>query len=226
MPHADYVHLRVHDAFSLSEGAIKIPDLINLSKRAQMPAVGVADTGNLFGALEFSLAARESGIQPIIGCQIAVKREVDMPHGAGSVGVDWLVLLVQSQEGYRNLLALVSKSFLDSAAEDAAQISLADLEAHHAGLIALTGGTGGPVGRLLLDGQHKDAEAMLRRLAHMFGGRLYVELMRHGLPEEEQIETALIDLAYAHDLPLVATNEVFFADRGMYEAPDALLCIA
>ena len=226
MPHADYVHLRVHDAFSLSEGAIKIPDLINLSKRAQMPAVGVADTGNLFGALEFSLAARESGIQPIIGCQIAVKREVDMPHGAGSVGVDWLVLLVQSQEGYRNLLALVSKSFLDSAAEDAAQISLADLEAHHAGLIALTGGTGGPVGRLLLDGQHKDAEAMLRRLAHMFGGRLYVELMRHGLPEEEQIETALIDLAYAHDLPLVATNEVFFADRGMYEAHDALLCIA
>ncbi|MEX2615987.1 MAG: DNA polymerase III subunit alpha [Alphaproteobacteria bacterium] len=226
MSHADFVHLRVHDAFSLSEGAIKIPDLIKLTKRQQMPAVGVADTGNLFGALEFSLAAREAGIQPIIGCQIAVKREIDMPHGAVGVGVDWLVLLVQSQEGYRNLLALVSKSFLDSAAEDAAQISLADLEAHHAGLIALTGGTGGPVGRLLLNGQHGDAGAMLRRLADMFDGRLYVELMRHGMPEEEQIETALIDMAYAHDLPLVATNEVFFADRDMYEAHDALLCIA
>ncbi len=226
MSHSDFVHLRVHDAFSLSEGAIKIPDLIKLCKRQEMPAVGVADTGNLFGALEFSLAAREAGIQPIIGCQLAVKRETDMPHGAGSVGVDWLVLLVQSQEGYRNLLALVSKSFLDSAAEDAAQVSLEDLEAHNAGLIALTGGVGGPVGRLLMDGQRRDAEAMLRRLSAMYEGRLYVELMRHGMPEEDQIEDALIDLAYASDLPLVATNEVFFADRGMYEAHDALLCIA
>ncbi len=226
MAHSDFVHLRVHDAFSLSEGAIKIPDLIDLCKRNDMPAVCVADTGNLFGALEFSLAARGSGIQPIIGCQIAVQRDVDVPLGGAGPGVDWVVLLAQSQEGYLNLLALVSKSFLDSAAEDAAQIAFADLEKHNAGLIALTGGTNGPVGRLLLDGQDDDAEAMLQHLAKTFDGRLYVELMRHGLPEEEQIESLLIDLAYKHDLPLVATNEVFFATRDMHEAHDALLCIA
>jgi DNA polymerase-3 subunit alpha len=226
MSHADFVHLRVHDAFSLSEGAIKIPGLIDLCKRHNMPAVGVADTGNLFGALEFAMAARDSGIQPVIGCQIAIKREGDVPHGGNGAGVDWLVLLAQSEEGYRNLLALVSKSFLDSAAEDAAQIAMEDLGGRSAGLIALTGGVSGAVGRLLLEGQARDAESMLRRLAALFDGRLYVELMRHGLPEEEQIEEALIDLAYAHDLPLVATNEVFFADKDMYEAHDALLCIA
>ena len=146
MSHADFVHLRVHDAFSLSEGAIKIPNLIDLCKRHHMPAVGVADTGNLFGALEFSMSARDSGVQPVIGCQIAIKRESDMPHGGGGAGVDGLVLLVQSEEGYRNLLALVSKSFLASAAEDAAQIAMEDLEGHNEGLIALTGGVSGTVG--------------------------------------------------------------------------------
>ncbi|NKB57054.1 MAG: DNA polymerase III subunit alpha [Alphaproteobacteria bacterium] len=226
MAHADFVHLRVHDAFSLSEGAIKIPDLAALCAKHRMPAVGVADTGNLFGALEFSLAARATGIQPIIGCQIAVQRTDGEVHGGAGQGSDWIVLLAQSAEGYGNLLDLVSRSYLSSAAEDSPQITLADLEAHSSGLIALTGGVTGAVGRLLLEGQRPAAEAMLLQLAAIFDGRLYVELMRHGMPAEEQIESELIDLAYAHDIPLVATNEVFFADQNMYEAHDALMCIA
>ena len=226
MPHAEFVHLRVHDAFSLSEGAIKIPDLAALCVKNDMPAVGVADTGNLFGALEFSLTARESGVQPIIGCQIAVQREDTGVHGGGGLASDWLVLLAQSVEGYANLLDLVSRSYLSSAAEDSPQISYDDLESRNAGLIALTGGVTGAVGRLLVEGQRPAAGEMLLRLARLFDGRLYIELMRHGQPEEEQIEPAFIEMAYAHNIPLVATNEVFFADRGMYEAHDVLMCIA
>ncbi len=226
MPHSEFVHLRVHDAFSLSEGAIKIPDLAALCAKFDMPAVGVADTGNLFGALEFSLSARKSGIQPIIGCQLAVRREDEGAHGGAAHTSDCLILLAQSAEGYGNLLDLVSRSFLASPAEDASQITMADLETRNAGLIALTGGVAGSVGRLLLEGQRPAAETMLQRLAALFENRLYIELMRHGLPDQEKVEPAFIELAYAHDIPLVATNEVFFAEKHMHEAHDALMCIA
>lgn len=226
MAHSDFVHLRVHDAFSLSEGAIKIPDLVALCVKHNMPAVGVADTGNLFGALEFSLAARGKGVQPIIGCQIAVQREEEGVQGGGGQASDWLVLLAQSQTGYLNLLDLVSRSYLSSAAEDSPQVTLSDLETRNTGLIALTGGVTGAVGRLLTQGQGPEAEEMLLRLAKMFEGRLYIELMRHGDPAEDRIEAAFVDLAYAHDIPLVATNEVFFAEKNMHDAHDALMCIA
>ncbi len=228
MPHAGFVHLSVHSAYSLLEGAIKIPDLVALCQRHAMPAVAVTDSGNLFGALEFALAAVEAGVQPIIGCRIGLAREDDQPLGspAARPAPDRIALLVQDQTGYRNLMKLVSRSFLETPPGEPAQVSLADLEAFGAGLIALGGGPAGPVGRRLLDGQDEAAEAALRGLARIFPGRLYVEVMRHGLAEEAGIEDRLVDLAYALDLPLVATNEVFFAEAEMYEAHDALLCIA
>ena len=232
MPHADFVHLRVHSAYSLSEGAIKIKQLIDLCKRQAMPAVAITDTGNLFGALEFALAARDAGIQPIIGCQLGIAREEQAGslNGAGRVGVrpapDQLIVLVQDETGYRNLLKLSSRAFLEGEPGDAPQLQLVELEGHTDGLIALTAGPAGTVGRLLGEGQDDAARAMLQRLQALFPGRLYVELLRHGAPAEARIEERLIDLAYAQGLPLVATNEAFFADRGMFQAHDALLCIA
>jgi DNA polymerase-3 subunit alpha len=227
MPHADFVHLRVHSAYSLSEGALKIKDLISLCKAECMPAVAVTDTGNLFGAMEFAPAATGAGIQPIIGAQIGIRREEGEGRtGAVSPAPDQLVLLAQNEAGYGNLLHLLSKSFLDTPPGDVPQVSMADLESGAAGLIALSGGPAGAIGRLLGGGQMDAAAAMTDRLAAMFDGRFYIELMRHGLPLEDRIEPGLLDLAYARDLPLVATNEAFFADRGMYEAHDALLCIA
>src|SRR5262245_24792910 len=231
MPHADFVHLRVHSAYSLSEGAIKIKQLIGLCRREKMPAVAIADTGNLFGALEFALAAKDAGVQPIIACQLAIAREEE---GNGAVAnrpvakpkPDQLVLLVQDETGYRHLLKLVSRAYLDSAPGDAPQVPMSLLNGHSDGLIALSAGPGGRVGRLLAEGQNDAAETALRQLATLFPGRLYIELMRHGQETEHRTEEKLIDLAYAHDLPLVATNEVFFADRDMFEAHDALLCIA
>ena len=232
MSHADFVHLRVHSAYSLSEGAIKIKQLVELCKRQAMPAVAVTDSGNLFGALEFALAARDAGIQPIIGCQLGISREEQTGglSGANRSGLrpppDQLVVLAQSEIGYRNLLTLTSRAYLDGEPGDAPQLPLASLDGRTEGLIALTGGPAGTVGRLLGDGQQEAAETALLQLQALFPGRLYVELQRHDMPAEARIEDRLVDLAYAHDLPLVATNEAFFANRDMFDAHDALLCIA
>jgi len=232
MSHADFVHLRVHSAYSLSEGAIKIKQLVELCKRQAMPAVAVTDSGNLFGALEFALAARDAGIQPIIGCQLGISREEQTGglSGANRNGLrpppDQLVVLAQSEIGYRNLLTLTSRAYLDGEPGDAPQLPLASLDGRTEGLIALTGGPAGTVGRLLGDGQQEAAETALLQLQALFPGRLYVELQRHDMPAEARIEDRLVDLAYEHDLPLVATNEAFFANRDMFDAHDALLCIA
>ncbi|MFN0041681.1 MAG: DNA polymerase III subunit alpha [Alphaproteobacteria bacterium] len=229
MAHASFVHLRVHSAYSLSEGAIKINKLIELAKKHAMPAVAITDTANMFGALEFAMASAEAGLQPIIGCQIAVKRmaERGVPVvAAHNAHYDQLVLLVQSETGYRNLLRLVSDSYLAVEAHEPPHTTLERITDAAEGLIALAGGPAGHVGRLLQDGQDEAAGKALAALAEVFPARLYVELMRHGLAAERRIETKLIDLAYARALPLVATNDVFFADVSMFEAHDALLCIA
>ena len=226
MPHADFVHLRVHSAYSLSEGAIKLKDLVAACQRRAMPAVAVTDSGNLFGALEFSLAAADAGLQPIIGCQIRLSRDEPAAHNGNKPAPDEIVLLAQNEAGYRNLLKLVSLSYMESDPGEVTQVGWDDLGRHAEGLIALTGGPRGPVGRLLLAGQDEAAREALAKLAGFFPGRLYVEISRHGLAEEAQTEERLIDLAYAQDLPLVATNEAFFLEADMFEAHDALLCIA
>ena len=233
MPDPGFIHLRVHSAYSLSEGAIKTKDLVKLCKKQGMPAVAVTDTGNLFGALEFAMAAADEGVQPIIGCQMWVTtygpvRKV-LGRQAGP-GADQLVLLCQSETGYRNLMRLVSKAFLETEPGVLPQVRLEDFDGLSDGLICLTGGPGGGVGRLLLEGQKPHAEELLARLKALFPGRLYVELMRHGEGEigqqEDRIEADLIDLAYAHDLPLVATNDCYYTTPDLYEAHDVLLCIA
>ncbi len=228
MPVADFIHLHTHSAYSLSTGSIKVKELTALCKLHRMPAVAMTDTGNLFGALEFALAARDDGVQPIVGCELAIRRADHEARGRlGKPALpDPVVVLVQDEIGYRNLLALVSASYLDSDGAEAAQVDLDKLARHSDGLILLTGGPAGPVGRLLNEGQGDAAAALLTDLAEIFPGRLYVELMRHGLAEEDRIEAALIDLAYAQNLPLVATNNVYFDAPEFYEAHDVLLCIA
>jgi len=229
MTHADFVHLRVHSAYSLSEGAIKVGELVELCRRHAMPAVAVTDTGNMFGALEFASAAAAAGVQPITGTLLAIAR----PQGNGAARIGearrahhYLPLLVQDEAGYKNLSRLSSRSFLETPPGETPHVTLDMLAEHADGLIALTGGPEGPVGGLIAEGQLPAAEAVLDRLAALFPGRLYVELQRHGLESEERVEPALIDWAYAKGLPLVATNDVYFADARKYAAHDVLLCIA
>ncbi|MDP6814420.1 MAG: DNA polymerase III subunit alpha, partial [Alphaproteobacteria bacterium] len=230
MPNADFIHLRVHTAFSLSEGAIHIKELAQLCADGGMPALAVTDTGNLFGALEFSETMAAAGVQPIIGCALALGRDDGEARGGQVNGrpgePDRLILLAQNEVGYRNLSKLSSRAFLGTEGGETPQVALADLRRDGEGLICLTGGAQGPIGRMLAEGQAEAAAALLTELSEIFTGRLYVEIQRHGMDVEESTEPALIDLAYRFDLPLVATNDVYFADRAMYEAHDALLCIA
>ncbi len=220
MPHADFVHLRVHSAYSLSEGAIKADKIAALARDAAMPAVAITDSGNLFGALEFSQACASKGVQPIIGCQISLQR----PEKPG-LPPDPVVLLAQDAAGLANLQRLSSLGFATSDPADP-QLALRTVLDHSAGLLLLTGGPRGPLGRLLAEARQPDAEALARELAEGFGDRALMELQRHGLPGERAIEPGLIALADAAGLPLVATNECFFANAAMHEAHDALLCIA
>ncbi len=226
MSHADFVHLRVRSAYSLSEGAIKVKDLVKLAAGQRMPAVAVTDTGNLFGALEFSLEATKAGLQPIVGCNLGLRRTLEEHPPGKEPPPDRIVLLVQDEAGYRNLLKLVSKSFLGVGADEPAHVTYQDLIDHGGGLLCLTGGPEGPVNRALFDGQDDLAETTLDALQQAFEGRLYVELQRHGEAAEQAVEERLLDLAYGRELPLVATNDAFFATEDMYEAHDALLCIA
>jgi DNA polymerase III subunit alpha len=221
MPHADFVHLRVHSAYSLSEGAIKVDKIAALAREAAMPAVAITDTGNLFGALEFSQACTARGVQPIIGCQIALSRS-DNPR----LPPDPVVLLAQDAAGLANLHRLSSHGFLETDPGLKPQLSFETLATHAAGLILLTGGTTGPVTRLLAEGQKLDAESLLARFAEAFPDRCAVELHRHSRPQEHAVEPGLIGLADTARLPLVATNDCFFATPAMFEAHDALLCIA
>ncbi len=226
--HAGFVHLRVHSAYSLLEGAIHVKDLAVLCRDAAFPAVAITDSNNLFGALEFSKACAAEGVQPIIGCQINLLRPGGI-EGEQAADADPIVLLVQNETGYANLLKLISLAYLgdgDGEPPPQPEITFTGLEKHAAGLIAFTGGPFGPIGRLLAGGRSPAAEERLIQLAAVFPGRLYVELMRHGLDVERRIEGALVDLAYKHGLPLIATNEVFFSTRDMFEAHDALVCIS
>jgi DNA polymerase-3 subunit alpha len=220
MTDAGFVHLRVHSAYSLSEGAIRVDRIPALARDAGMPAVAIADTGNLFGALEFSQYCVGKGVQPIIGCQISVTR----PEQAG-LAPDPVVLLAQTPAGLANLQLLSSDGFLlgDAAVP---QVTFDAIAARAEGLFLLTGGTRGPLGRLLGEGREADAAAMLARMHEAFGDRLALELHRHNTTLDRALEPGLITLADQRSLPLVATNECFFDAPGMYEAHDALMCIA
>ena len=224
MPHADFVHLRTHSAYSLSEGAIKADKVAAMARELGMPAAAITDTGNLFGALEFSQACSKEGVQPIIGCQVSLER-TDKPGQGSHWSADPVVLLAQDAVGMANLQRLSSMGFTQSDPAEP-QLPLRTVLDHAGGLILLTGGTRGPLGRLLGEGRQGEAEAMLSAMAEAFADRAVVELHRHGLALERAVEPGLIALADGAGLPLVATNECFFAKPSMYEAHDALLCIA
>src|SRR3954452_20448689 len=229
MPLADFVHLRTHSAYSLSSGAIKIKELVRLCRAQTMPAVAITDTGNLFGALEFATACADSGIQPIIGIEIALApgEAARAPRSSNGQAAepDRIVLLAQSEAGYRNLIGLTSRAYLEGEAGAEPSVGLADLVDANEGLICLAGGAGGPIGRLVSEGQVDAAEATLLALKTAFPHRLYVELQRHG-EKDARSGAGLVDLAYSHDVPLAATNNAYFPDREFYEAHDALMCIA
>lgn len=226
-----FIHLRVHTEYSLLEGAIRTKKLPGMCTDMDMPAVAITDTNNMFAALEFSVTAEGAGIQPIVGCQVDVQMPHDDPSGRTQAPPPApIVLLSQREEGYENLMKLNSCLYIDKGGQ-LPQVTLEELEKYSSGLICLTGGPDGPMGRMLREGQRPAAEAMMRRFKEIYDDRLYVELQRHpgedGKPEAERLsERGFIEMAYAMNIPLVATNDVYFPKTEMYEAHDALICIS
>ena len=225
-----FVHLHVHSSYSLLQGALTIARLCELAKADRQPALALTDTDNMFGALEFSDKMAAAGIQPIVGCALAVDfADQDALPRAGSPAQlerPRIVLLAARENGYRSLMRLNSRAFLETAPNEPPHLRLAWLEGETDGLIALTGGPGGPLDAAIVAGQGHLADLRCEALARLFGDRLYIELQRHGSSTERSAEPALIALAYARGIPLVATNEPLFAQQEDYEAHDALICIA
>ncbi|WP_068316330.1 DNA polymerase III subunit alpha [Polycladidibacter hongkongensis] len=221
-----FVHLRNHSAYSLLEGALPLGRLIDLASKDEQPALAIADSGNLFGALEFSEKAYGAGVQPIIGCQLTVDfSEIGALGGDEDTLAD-LVLLACSEEGYENLMDLSSRAFLDTEPGLKANVPFSRVCERAGGLIVLTGGLLGPLNKAICAHHPEVTEVVLKQLRASFDNRVYVELQRHGMHLEDVAEPELLRLAYAHELPLVATNECFFPDESYFEAHDALLAIS
>jgi len=221
-----FVHLHVHSAYSLLQGSITISKLVELAKADHQPALALTDNDNMFGALEFSDKVAGYGIQPITGCAMAVDFGDQDPAARNALTPARIVLLATNEDGYRSLMELNSRAFHETPVNHAPHIKIDWLDGETGGLIALTGGPEGPIAQAINAEQPALAQARCDVLAKLFGDRLYIELQRHGMESERRCESALIDMAYAMGVPLVATNQPYFASADDYEAHDALLCIA
>ncbi|WP_417308462.1 DNA polymerase III subunit alpha [Devosia sp.] len=230
-----FIHLHVHSAYSLLEGALPLAKVLGLAKADAQPAIGITDTNNLFGALEFSEKAADKGIQPIVGVELALDFGVDASaadrmqergNNRPNFGKGSVVLLAGSEEGFANLSALVSRAYLEGG--DGAVAAHTDWldPLSTAGIICLSGGPEGAIDPWFTNKLDAQAHERIDRLHAVFGDRFYIEIQRHGTTQEALNEPLLIDYAYAKGIPLVATNEPFYPAQDDYEAHDALLAIA
>ncbi|TPK92812.1 MULTISPECIES: DNA polymerase III subunit alpha [unclassified Mesorhizobium] len=229
-PARTFIHLRVHSAYSLLEGALQLGAIVGHAVKDEAPAIAVTDTNNLFGALEFAQKAVKDGIQPIIGCQVDLAFSGEASDGQRDrrrhgPEMSPVVLIAASEAGYANLVRLISKVYLETPPGEPVHLTSAMLEGRCDGLICLTGGPRGPIGTALKADRRDLAEQRLLFLKGLFGDKLYVELERVA-GYDRMVEKSTVDLAYTHELPLVATNEAFFSKREDYEAHDALIAIA
>ena len=224
---SDFVHLHLHSSYSLLEGAITTQKLPELCIDNGMPAVAITDTGNMFAALELSELLSNNSIQPIIGCQLDLLYD----ESKKNLNPKPIVLLAKNKVGYQNLMKLSSIGYLEYDHSDP-YIKFGDLEVYGDGLICLSGGTVGPLGHELLYSNSKSVELLTDRFLKIFGDRFYLELQRHPTvreiktTEEAATEPTFLELALKKNIPIVATNDVYFTDPAMYEAHDALLCIS
>ena len=219
-----FVHLRTHSAYSLLEGALPIKTLAQTALAARMPALAVTDRNNLFGALEFSETAAGKGIQPIIGATLRIRPAEDSADSTDIEGD--IALLVKNRAGYDNLMALISAAHIKSEGKQGPGVEEAMLARHADGLICLTGGPDGPFNKLAMSGRTDAVKNKISNYFNIYKDNLYVELQRYGDTTDTEVERLLIEQAYAMDIPLVASNQAYFASEDDYRAHDALICIA
>ncbi len=214
-----FIHLRVHSEFSLVDGVVRIKPLIKAVREAGMPAVAVTDQSNLFVMVKFYRAAIAGGIKPIIGadCWLHNEQDVNQPNR--------ILLLVQTVEGYRNLTNLISRSYREGQHLGRPMLEREWLIDSSDGLIALSGGRDGDVGRLLLSGNREQAQELLEQWLDLFGDRYYLEVNRTGRPLDEECLHASVELSIKSGAPLVATNDVRFLKPDDFDAHEVRVCI-
>ena len=218
-----FVHLHVHTAYSLLDGAIRIDDLIRTALEYHMPAVTITDHGNMFGVLKFYKEAKKAGLKPIIGCEMYVagrgrhRRDQNDPRYH-------LVLLAKNHTGYQNLSRLVTLANTEGFYYKP-RVDWELLEKYHEGLIALSACLQGHIPRMILSGRDEEAAQVAKRYADIFRDRFYLEVQKNYLPEQDIVNQALIRMSGELGLPLVATNDCHYLHKKDYDAHDVLLCI-
>ncbi|MBQ8250486.1 MAG: DNA polymerase III subunit alpha [Alphaproteobacteria bacterium] len=223
-----FIHLRLHTAYSILEGAIKMKDLAKWAANNGAPAIAMTDTNNIFGAMDLADVCVKAGVQPILGCQLLVKAPVKEKNAFADEkdNFDKVVVLVQNETGYLSLLQYFKLFYTAEEKVGTPHITFDELLAHSDGLLLLTGGSEGILARPILEGHPEFATELAQKLKEAFKDRLYIEIQRHGTEKERQTEEDFLKIAYDLNIPLVATNEAYFITPDMYEAHDALLCIA
>jgi DNA polymerase-3 subunit alpha len=223
-----FIPLRNHTTYSLCQGAIKISDLVEKASSFAFPAIGITDSKNLFAALEFSLACKKAAIQPIIGCEVLLKKIDENQKHLSILDIEnslsKLVLIARNDVGYQNLMKLVSDSYLKRENNISPHITLDQLQNFSQGLIVLSAGYEGEIAKLIKQNQEKKLTALLSFFKKNFADNFYIEITRHENKKDE-LEDALIDVAVKNSIPLVATNDVYFLSQEMHEAQDILMCI-
>ncbi len=212
----EFTHLKIHTQYSICEGALRTADLARYCKENKIKAAGLCDSNNLCGALEFSETLAKTKTQPIIGTQINI-------HYKNHTGK--IPLFAKNLEGYKNLIKLSSKSFLEIEDSEEPHCKIEDIEKYSKGLILLTGTFDGFFGKLFSKNLTDTISLLLAKLKKIYEDNLYIEIQRHNDVGEKLFENFLLNLSKQLDLPIIATHEVFYLDKDMYEAHDAYLCI-
>jgi DNA polymerase-3 subunit alpha len=230
VPSTPFVHLHLHSQYSLLDGAIKIDPLFERAAALGMPAVALTDHGNLFGAVEFYEKALRSGVKPILGCEVYIasgsrfEKEARERGEGGRDAINHLLLLAMNETGYRNLIALVSKGYLEGFYYKP-RIDLDLLRAHSDGLIATSGCLSSLFSRAILAGQSQTAWGLVEEFAGIFRDRFYLELQRHGLGDQDRVNAELVKMAADLGLPLLATNDAHYLEPPDHAHHEVLLCI-
>jgi len=212
----EFTHLKIHSQYSICEGAVRTFDLAKYCKNNKIKAIGLCDSNNLCGALEFSESIAKTKTQPIIGTQINVKHK-------GHTGK--IPLFAKSLVGYKNLIKLSSKSFLDIKDDEEPHCKIEDIEKNYEGLILLTGSFDGLIGKLFFKNLTDEILILFKKFKKIFNDNFYLEIQRHNDDGEKIFEKFLLDFSDKLKLPIIATHEVFYLDKDMHEAHDAYLCI-
>jgi DNA polymerase-3 subunit alpha len=209
-------HLKIHTQYSICEGAIKIEDLKNYCKDNKIISVGLSDTSNLCGSLEFSENLSKSGTQPMIGTQILFnfKDEVGL-----------LSLIAMTEVGYKKIVELSSKSYLNSAKTLDPQCKLEHLMDEPEGVILLSGSINGLIGKLFNKGKFAEIEEIYKLIKKNYGDNFYIEIQRHNDQNEKSFENYNLNLSKKLNLPIIATQEIYYLNKSMHDAHEALICI-